>query len=152
MDPVAYDEAYLNIYTNAQEVELFLNNETIGVFKRPANHAPIPVQINYQKGELRAEARSAGEIVAQDILITAGAPHNILLTPHKTKIANNRDDISYVRATIVDEMEFGPNAFHLIEFEIDGAGELVATDSADILVMNSIRQVKDLLIWVNVLQ
>jgi len=133
MDPVAYDEAYLNIYTNAQEVELFLNNETIGVFKRPANHAPIPVQINYQKGELRAEARSAGEIVAQDILITAGAPHNILLTPHKTKIANNRDDISYVRATIVDENGVRcPNAFHLIEFEIDGAGELVATDSADI--------------------
>lgn len=133
MDPVAYDEAYLNIYTNAEEVELFLNNESLGVFERLANHAPIPVQVNYQKGELRAEARTAGEIVAQDIQITAGAPHSIILTPHKTKIANNREDVSYVRATIVDENGVRcPNAFHLIEFAVDGAGELIATDSADI--------------------
>lgn len=132
LDPVAYDEAYLQIYTNAEEVELYLNNESLGTFKRPANHAPIEVKTNYRKGELRAEARTGGEVVATDVQRTAGTPREIVLVPHKTTIANDWEDVSIVRAIIVDENGVRcPNAFHLIEFNVEGAGKLIATDSGD---------------------
>ncbi|GAB6012319.1 glycoside hydrolase family 2 TIM barrel-domain containing protein [Viscerimonas tarda] len=132
IDPVTYDEAYLAIYTNAEEVELFLNNESVGIYKRPANHAPIPVNINYKKGELRAEARTGGKLVAKEVHTTAGAPHHIVLTPHKTLIANNRNDVSYVKATLVDKDGIPcPNNDQLIKFTLKGAGKIIATDNGD---------------------
>lgn len=132
LDTLAYDEALLEIYTNTEEVELFLNDESIGVFERPDDHAPIPVKVNYRKGELRAEARTGGKVVATDVQRTAGTPHKIVLTPHKSTIGNNWEDVSIVHAMIVDKEGVRcPNAFHLIEFNLEGAGELIATDSGD---------------------
>lgn len=133
IDPITYDEAHLEIYTNAEEVELFLNNETLGVHKRPADHSPISTVINYRKGELRAEARNGGKVVATEIHKTAGFPYKIVLAPHKASISNNRNDVSYVKATIVDENGIHvPDADHLVKFVIEGAGRLLATDSGDV--------------------
>lgn len=132
VDPITYDEAYLEIYTNAEEVELFLNGESLGVSKRPANHGPISKVINFKKGELRAEARSGGKVVATEVYKTAGAPYKIILTPHIPTIRNNREDVSYVKATVVDKKgNRCPDADHLIRFKVEGAGKLIATESGD---------------------
>ncbi len=132
VDPITYDEAHLEIYTNAEEVELFLNNESQGVFKRPANNAPIKTVINFRKGELRAEARTGGKVVARDVHVTAGKPFKIVLMPHRSSISNNTDDVSYVKAMIVDEKGVHcPNAHNIIQFKVEGAGYLKATDSGD---------------------
>lgn len=133
IDPVTYDEAHLEIYTNAEEVELFLNNESQGVFKRPDNHAPIQKTINFRRGQLRAEARTNGKVVATDVHYTAGAPHRIVLTPHRNTIRHNGDDVSYVTAMVVDAQGVRcPDADHLIEFRVEGAGFLRATDSGNV--------------------
>lgn len=132
VDPITYDEAYLEIYTNAEEVELFLNGESLGVNKRPKNHGPIAKVINYKKGELRAEARTGGKVVATEVYKTAGSPYKIILTSHKSVIRNNREDISYVKATVVDKNgNRCPDADHLVRFKIEGVGKLIATDSGD---------------------
>jgi len=132
VDPITYDEAHLEIYTNAEEVELFLNNESQGVYKRPANHAPIKTVINFRKGELRAEARTGAKVVAQDVHKTANEPYKIVLIPYKKSIANNTDDVSYVKAMVVDQNGVhNPNSAHRIQFKVEGAGYLKATDSGD---------------------
>ncbi len=133
LDPVTYDEAYLEIFSNAEEVELFLNGESMGTHKMPANGSPVKMEINYRQGELKAVARTNGQIVATDLHKTAGMPHRIILTPHKTAIKNNREDVSYVKATVVDADGIRcPDADHLVCFDVTGAGKLIATDNGDI--------------------
>ena len=57
-----------------------------------------------------------------------------MLVPHKTVIANNGEDVSYVKAVVTDENgERVPDADHLIEFTVEGAGKIIATDSGDVL-------------------
>lgn len=132
-DPIAYEEAYLEIYSNTEEVELFLNNQSVGKFKVDKNRKPIQTNINYWKGELRAEGRINGKTVTTDVLKTAGEPHKIVLSAHKASIANNGEDVSYVRATIVDKDGVQcPDAEHLVEFKVSGAGYLLATENGSI--------------------
>lgn len=132
-DPITYEEAYLEIFCNAEEVELYLNDESVAKAEVSENRDPIRLNIDYFGGELRAEARTNGKVVATEILKTAGDPYKIVLIPHKTSISNNGDDVSYVKAVVTDENgERSPDADHLIEFEIEGAGKIIATDSGDV--------------------
>ena len=134
MDPITYEEAYVEVFCNAEEVELFVNNVSQGVRKVSKNHEPIRMNINFFKGELRAEARTNGKVVATEVHKTAGYPAKIMLVPHKTVIANNGEDVSYVKAVVTDENgERVPDADHLIEFTVEGAGKIIATDSGDVL-------------------
>lgn len=132
-DPITYEEAYLEIFCNAEEVELFLNGESVGKKSVSKNREPIRMNINFFKGELRAEARTKGEVVATEILKTAGDPYKIMLIPHKSSISNNGEDVSYVKAVVTDENgERCPDADHLIEFMIEGEGDIIATDNGDV--------------------
>ncbi len=134
MDPITYEEAYIEVFSNAEEVELFVNDVSQGVWKVSKNHEPIRKNINFFKGELRAEARINGKVVATEIHKTAGYPAKIKLIPHKTSISNNGEDVSYVKAVVTDENgERVPDADHLIEFTIEGAGKIIATDNGDVL-------------------
>lgn len=132
VDPLTYDEADLEIYTNADEVELFLNGESIEIFERPDDHAPITTTINFRKGELRAEARTNGVVVATDVHRTAAKPHKLVLTPLKSSLVNNREDVVYVKASVVDENGVTcPNTEFAVTFAVEGAGVLRATDNGN---------------------
>ena len=134
MDPITYEEAYIEVFSNAEEIEIFVNNESQGIRKVSKNHEPIRMNINYFKGELRAEARTNGKVVATEVHKTAGYPAKIKLIPHKTSIANNWNDVSIVKAVVTDDNgERVPDADHLIEFSIEGAGIILATDNGDVL-------------------
>lgn len=132
VDPLTYDEAALEIYTNADEVELFLNGESIEIFERPDDHAPITTTINFHKGELRAEARTNGVVVATDVHRTAAKPHKLVLTPLKSTLVNDREDVVYVKASVVDENGVTcPNTEFAVTFAVEGAGVLRATDNGN---------------------
>ncbi len=132
-DPITYEEAHLEIFSNAEEVELLVNNDSQGVFKVSKDREPIKASINYFEGELRAEAKVDGKIVATEVLKTAKEPAKIIMIPHKNDIVNNGDDVSYVKAVIVDKKgERCPDSDHLIEFNIEGAGKIIAVDNGDI--------------------
>ena len=92
------------------------------------------MNINYFKGELRAEARTNGKVVATEVHKTAGYPAKIKLIPQKTSITNNWDDVSIVKAVVTDANgERVPDADHLIEFSVEGAGIILATDNGDFM-------------------
>ena len=133
MDPITYEEAHIEIFSNAEEVELFVNNESQGVFKVADDREPIKANINFFEGELRAEARTQGKVVATEIMTTAKEPAKIVLIPHLEKISNNGEDVSYVKAMVVDKNGVRcPDADHVIEFTIEGAGKIIAVDNGDI--------------------
>jgi beta-galactosidase len=128
-----YDEASIEIYSNCEEVELFLNNKSMGVKSKPANDAPRSWDITFEKGSLRAVGKNGGKVVATTEHKTAGEPVAIILTADKPTIAKNWDDITYITAKVVDANGIVcPNVDKLITFNISEAGNIVAVDNGNV--------------------
>ena len=70
----------IEVYTNAEEVELFLNDKSLGTQKLHPDASPITFQVPFEPGSIRAVARTNNKIVATDELRTAGKPAHLILT------------------------------------------------------------------------
>jgi beta-galactosidase/beta-glucuronidase len=119
-------------YTNSESVELYRNGESMGR-KAPDAEAPwVRWSVPYAPGTLRAVARTDGEEVATYELQTAGEPARIRLTPNRSTIEANGDDISSVRVEVVDaEGVRVPDATHEVQFDVEGAGENIGVGNSD---------------------
>ena len=125
-------EENVEIYSNCQEVELFLNGKSLGRKSKLADDSPRNWKVNFEAGTIKAVGINSGKIVANYELRTAGKPAKILLSVDKYIIANNWDDVAFVTVTVVDENGvIVPDATDLITFQVSGAGILAAVDSAD---------------------
>jgi len=132
VDAGTYDDARVEVYSNCDEVELFLNSKSLGVKVKPADDSPRSWEVTYEKGTLKAVAKNKGKEVASDELKTAGIPARIILTADKSKITKNWDDISYVTANVVDAGGITcPNADKLISFSVSESGMISAVDNGD---------------------
>jgi beta-galactosidase len=130
-EPVGHVEN-LEIYTNCQRVELFLNGQSLGVQNRHADDSPLTWKVPYQPGELTAVARNEGEVVASQTLQTAGPAAKIELTADQATLPATWDSVSFVRATVVDANGVTvPDASNLITFQISGPGRIAAVDNGD---------------------
>lgn len=129
-----YDEARVQVFSNCDEVELFLNKTSLGVKTRPADNAsPRNWSFTFHAGTLEAVAKNAGKEVAREVLNTAGTPAKIILSADKNSVQHNWDDVVYITATVVDENN-NPclNADDQIRFSVTGSGFLAATDNGDL--------------------
>ncbi len=133
-DPDIYTQADLQVFSNCDEVELFLNGKSMGVKGRTADNAsPRTWTIPFEKGTLKAVAKNNGKIVAEQELKTAGKASKIILTADKSSIENNWNDVVYVTANITDEDgNLVSNADTKINFEIEGSGVIAAVDNGDV--------------------
>jgi beta-galactosidase len=137
-------------YTNADEVELFLNGKSLGRKKRFSEPFEIPVnkrvsedgkfvtkyrlrwEIPYQPGTLKAVAYSGGKQVAVQEVRTAGAPARIKLTADRNVIHADSDDLSYVTVRVEDKNgNLVPTADNLIHFAVTGAGDIAGVDNGN---------------------
>ncbi len=132
VDVGTYDDARVQVYSNCDEVELFLNGKSLGAKVKPADDSPRFWEITFEKGTLKAVAKNKGIEVASDELKTAGIPTRIFLTSDKSKITKNWDDVSYVTANVVDADGITcPNSDKLISFSVSESGLLSAVDNGD---------------------
>lgn len=122
----------VEIYSNCETVELFLNSVSLGVKSKPADDSPRNWSVDYEAGTIKAVGANGGKIAANYELRTAGKPAKILLTVDKNKVANDWNDVVYVTATVVDENGIIiPTASDSIKFDARGAGFIAAVDSDD---------------------
>jgi len=120
------------IYSNCDEVELFLNGKSLGSKPKNADDSPRNWKVNFEAGEIKAVGKNGDKVVAEFELKTAGKPAKIILSTDKTGITNDWNDVVFVTAMVVDDKGIVvPNANDLIVFEATGAGDIVAVDSAD---------------------
>jgi beta-galactosidase len=127
----AHDEN-VEVYSNCDEVELFLNGKSLGAKPINKDAAPRLWKVAFEPGILRAVACNGGKEVASDELRTAGKAAKIILTSDKKNLPGGWDDVAFVRATVVDENGVVvPRAKDLIRFNISGPGVIAAVDSAD---------------------
>jgi len=124
----------VNVFSNIDQVELFLNGKSLGAKLRDPSDAPRQWQVPFTPGTLSAIGKNkSGEQIATDELRTAGAPARLLLTTERTTLPSDWDDIAYVRATVVDANGIrDPNATDLINFKVTGLGFIAAVDNGSL--------------------
>lgn len=119
-------------YSNADEVELYLNEKSLGKRTKKEDEFHVFWRVPFEKGALKAVSRKNGKEVLSREIKTAGKPASILLTADRDKIAANGKDLSFVTAEVLDADGIPvPTADHLMKFTIEGSGAIVGTDNGN---------------------
>jgi len=122
----------VEVYSNADEVELRLNGRSVGRLPKPADDAPRIFKVAFAKGVLTAVAKNKGKVVATHELRTAGPAARIVLKSDRASVTSAWDDLAHITAEIVDEQGVVvPGASAEITFTVSGPGKVVAVDNGD---------------------
>jgi len=123
----------VHVYTSGDEAELFLNGKSLGRKKKVALEYRLRWDdVKYASGELKVVAYKNGKRWATDVVKTTGPATKVELATDRTTIAADGKDLSFVTVTVEDAKgQLVPRANNRLTFEIEGPGEIVATDSGD---------------------
>lgn len=121
-------------YTNADEVELFVNGKSCGIKKNP----DLPTRRNvirwdsiaYHPGSITAVARKDGKEIARHKIETTGKPVKLIAETENPDWEANGQDLQYVRIYAVDSKgRKVPTASGNVRFDLSGEATLLATDN-----------------------
>lgn len=137
----------VHVFTSGDEAELFLNGRSLGKKKKgPFEYRLRWDSVVYQPGELHVVAYKNGKRWAEDDVRTAGEAASLVLTvdgagpgrrtdaagPNGSLIKADGKDLAFVTVRVVDAKNVVvPRADNDITFEVNGPGEIVATDNGD---------------------
>jgi beta-galactosidase len=125
-------EENVEIYSNCEEVELFLNGKSLGSKPKPRNEGPRNWLVTFAPGTIKAIGKNDGKVIATYELETAGKPAKIILSADKPTIANDWNDVIFITATVADANGvIVPTANALVDFSAKGSGYIAAVDSGD---------------------
>jgi beta-galactosidase len=130
------------VYTNLDEVELFVNGKSAGSQKVPSlGHVEWKVQ--YEPGVIEARASKDGKVVLVEKRETTGAPAQIRLTADRMAIDADGEDVAVVTVEALDkEGRPVPTAMNKIAFNISGDGHLLGVGNGDPNCLESDREPK----------
>ncbi|HET7626271.1 MAG TPA: beta-galactosidase GalB [Verrucomicrobiae bacterium] len=123
----------VHVYTSGDEAELFLNGKSLGRKKKGQFEYRLHWDnVVYEPGELKVVAYKNGKKWATDVMKTTGPASKITLKPDRNRIRADGKDLSFVTVTIADKNGLMvPRSMNDIHFQIEGPGEIVATDNGD---------------------
>jgi beta-galactosidase len=123
----------VHVFTSGDEGELFLNGKSLGRKKESAYEYRLRWDdVTYQPGTLKVVTWKSGKKWATAEMKTAGEPAKLKLKPDRNEIRADGRDLSFVTLTVTDKAGVtAPRATNRIHFEIEGPGEIVATDNGD---------------------
>jgi beta-galactosidase len=116
--------------SNCDTVELFLNGTSLGA-KRMEKNAHLAWQVPYEPGILEARGVRNGRVLTAKVETTGDAAR-IVLTPDRTSINADGEDVSVVNVSAVDARgREVADASNLIRFELAGAGRIIGVGNGD---------------------
>ena len=97
-------QVIVNVFSNCEEVELFLNNKTIGVKKMADfKNRTITWTLPFEAGKLRAVGRIAGKDLASFDLNTTGKPVTIVAKSDVSQLKDDKQELANVFVTLFDK-------------------------------------------------
>jgi beta-galactosidase len=118
------------VNSNADNVELFLNNKSLGKKDMPRN-SHLNWLVAFEPGKLEAIAYKNGKKLTAKIE-TTGTPVEVVLTPYKTTMLADGKDITVINVSVVDkEGREVPNADNLIKFKLEGDAKIIGVGNGD---------------------
>ncbi len=133
----------VNVYTRSQLVKLELNGKIVGEQNVDQGKSIAAVfEVQYEAGTLIARCYDNGRETASQALETTGKPVAIRLIADRTKIRADRNDLSYVRAEIIDSKgNIVPDADDImVNFEVTGNGKVEGVGSGNPRDISSFQQ------------
>jgi len=130
--------AVVNVYSDAEEVELFLNGESLG--RKPAgerNEFVARFETTYQPGELKAVCYRDGQAAECETLSTAGEQVYLHVDVDRDMLSADGADLSYIMISLRDEHGvLNPQAVEEVTVTVEGAGVLQGMGNADVETVN----------------
>jgi len=124
-------EIRVDALSNCEEVELFLNGQSLG--KQPMKrNSKLSWQVKYAPGTLSAKGYNGGKLVAEQKVETTGAPAAVQLAPNRTTINADGEDVGVFTVAIADAQgRVVPTAGNKISFTLEGAGKIIGVGNGD---------------------
>lgn len=126
------------VYTSYPKAELFINGKSQGV--REKNDSTVLNRYRlmwnetvYEPGEVKVVAYDdRGKAVAEKTIRTAGKPHHLVITPNRTELAADGEDLVYFTVQIADKAgNIVPTERREVNFKVTGNGRFRATANGD---------------------
>ncbi|MFO7670478.1 MAG: glycoside hydrolase family 2 TIM barrel-domain containing protein [Bacteroidales bacterium] len=132
----------VEVYSAYDRVELFLNNESLGI--RTTNRETEWIgrwSVPYQPGTLKAFAYRGSQVADSCVLTTESAPSKITMVADRSEIQAGGQDLSYISVEIVDRSGMrNSTAENLIHFELEGEGTIQAVANSNPMSAESYQQ------------
>jgi beta-galactosidase len=94
----------VNVFTNCAEVELFLNNRSLGIKKMADfQNRTITWEVPFESGTLKAVARNSGKDLASYELKTTGIPVRLIAKSDVANLRGDKQNLSHVFVTLCDD-------------------------------------------------
>lgn len=136
------DTLKVDVYSKTGIVELFLNNKSLSTknISRGTEYK-ASWDVPYKQGTLMAIRNSHTGVSDTCYLKTSGNPYSIKLTPEKDKMIADRQDLCFITVEIVDKNgKLVPYADNMVEFEINGEGQLAGVGNGNPTSLESYQQ------------
>ena len=124
----------VHVYTSGTEAELFVNGKSWGrrSKREGQDFRLVWDSVVYQPGSVRVVAYKNGQKWAEDEVQTTGEVRKIRLEADRNSLDAGSRELAFVTVRLTDgEGRTVPTACCPLKFEVEGAGELVATDNGD---------------------
>lgn len=131
----------VEIYSRYPAVRLYLNGAQVAERKTGYDEEfKAIVRLPYQPGELKVVGLLEGQECDEHCLKTASSAHEIRLSADKTSLIANGQDLAYITVELYDENGVHqPNADNLLQFALEGEGEIIGVDNANLQDMMSYK-------------
>ncbi len=119
------------VHSNLDSVELLLNGKSYGSQKvLPLTH--LEWKVKYEPGVLEARGSKDGKVVLVEKRESTGGPASIRLTPDRTEINADGEDVAILRVEVLDKQgRTIPTADNMISFKVSGEGVLIGVGNGD---------------------
>lgn len=118
------------VNSNADNVELFLNNKSLGKKEMPRN-GHLNWDVTYEPGVLKAIAFKKGKRLTQQIVTTSEPSQLKLVTSKNTLIADGKDVVVINIVALDKDGNEVATANNLIEFSISGEGKIIGVGNGN---------------------
>ena len=124
-------EIHVTIFSNCEQVELFLNKKSLGKQSMPMN-GHLEWKVDYQPGILIAKGYNSGKEILTDKVQTTSDAATLQLSSDRTAINADGEDVSVITVQVNDQNgSFVPTADNVISFTLDGPGKIIGVGNGD---------------------
>lgn len=124
------------VYTNSDEVELFLNDISLG--KQTYSGEQLVWNVPYEEGKMEAKAYNQGKLVAEKSYATASGDYHLRVTSSTTALSATAKENALIYIDVVDsDGNLFPQADNYITVDVQGAGKLKGLDNGNPIDLTS---------------
>ncbi len=124
-------EINVTVYSNCEQVELFLNNKSQGKQTMPIN-GHLAWKVKYQPGILLARGYKGGKKIITDKVENTGNASSVQLSADRNIINADGEDVSVITVKVSDAGGLTvPTADNQINFTLEGPGKIIGVGNGD---------------------